>query len=209
MFVTFEGNQNKHKILDTCKFQPDPSITFPLEHRKKSCGHNSPFIFGHIKLADNNNWHKILDEFEFRPDLPIYFGELSTQKLYHWLLMEKKCCFQPNVYSFHWIFDKLADNQDRHNISDKLEFWSDSKVTFGVTCPWAPEKNVVDKVPSIFYRPFFKLAEQTHGVKRFLFGSPERGPWLVLELLLAKNLEKVQIWLDLPIHFGVTCPWSV
>ena len=36
-----------------------------------------------------------------------------------------KWCLQASMFIFYQIFVKLAGNQDRHKISNKLEFWLD------------------------------------------------------------------------------------
>ena len=45
-----------------------------------------------------------------------------------------KWCLQASSFIFYRIFVKLAGNQDRHKISDELEFRPDRISHFGVTC---------------------------------------------------------------------------
>ena len=45
-------------------------------------------------------------------------------------------CPEYSLFSFDWIFMmKVADNLDRHKISDEFEFRQDRTIHFGVTCP--------------------------------------------------------------------------
>ena len=81
-----------------------------------------------MKLADNPDRHRISDEFEFQPDWTIDF-EVTCP------LVPKKHippCPEHSLFSFDWIFMKVADNLDRHKIVDKFEFRQDH---FGVTFP--------------------------------------------------------------------------
>ena len=39
---------------------------------------------------------------------------------------------------------KLAGNEDMHNILDEFEFRPDRTTDYGVSCPWASEKNPID-----------------------------------------------------------------
>ena len=47
----------------------------------------------------------------------------------------EKCCGHDNAFIFDRIFFKLADNEDRHKISDKFDFGPARTIHFGVTCP--------------------------------------------------------------------------
>ena len=49
--------------------------------------------------------------------LPSELGAIERLKISHRLIMGK-WCLQASTFIFHWIFVKLADNQDRHKISD-------------------------------------------------------------------------------------------
>ena len=42
------------------------------------------------------------------------------------------------------ILFKLAGNEGMHNILDKFEFQPDLTTDYGVSCPWASEKNPID-----------------------------------------------------------------
>ena len=45
---------------------------------------------------------------------------------------------------FYQIFFKLAGNEDRHKISNKVDFWPDRTTLYRVRCPWASEKFPID-----------------------------------------------------------------
>ena len=47
----------------------------------------------------------------------------------------KKCCGHDSAFNFDRIFFKLADNKDRHKISDEFDFGPDRTIRFGVACP--------------------------------------------------------------------------
>ena len=84
-----------------------------------------------MKLADNPDRNKISDwsdKFEFLSDWTIDCSYLpfSVEKTH--ILP----CPEHSLFSFDWIFMKVADNLDRHKLSDKIEFRQDH---FGVTCP--------------------------------------------------------------------------
>ena len=49
--------------------------------------------------------------------LPSELGAIERLKISHRLIMGK-WCLQASTFIFHWIFVKLADNQDWHKISD-------------------------------------------------------------------------------------------
>ena len=49
--------------------------------------------------------------------LPSELGAIERLKISHRLIMGK-WCLQASTFIFHWIFVKLAGNQDRHKISD-------------------------------------------------------------------------------------------
>ena len=85
-----------------------------------------------MKLTDNLDMHKILDEFEFRPVRAIGFGVPCT-------LVQKipniRPCLEHNLFSFDWIFMRVADNLGRHRLSYEFEFRQDRTICIGVTCP--------------------------------------------------------------------------
>ena len=61
---------------------------------------------------------------------------VSAETLHIWL------CPEYILISFNWNFMKLADNQDRHKISDEFDFQPDWTIDFGVTCPLEPKQNI-------------------------------------------------------------------
>ena len=60
-----------------------------------------------------------------------------------------------SLFRFNRIFISLADNLDRHTISNDFEFRPDRTIDFGVTCPLVP-KNKNHKMRS------FKSNENIH-----------------------------------------------
>ena len=75
--------------------------------------------------------------------LPTELGALSVWKYSHRLIMWK-WCLQARSFIFDRLFIKLADNQDRHKISDVFEFQPDWISHLGVTCPWGRFKFSID-----------------------------------------------------------------
>ena len=55
-------------------------------------------------------------------------------------------CLQDSAFSFDPIFMKLADNQNRHKISDEFENWPDSTDYRSIICPWMLKKPTFDIV---------------------------------------------------------------
>ena len=55
------------------------------------------------------------------------------------------------------IFVKLADNQDRHKISDQFEFQLDRISHFGVTCPWRRIKFSIDLLGNLQVQLTFQI----------------------------------------------------
>ena len=104
------------------------------------------FIQIFMRPADNLDRHKDLDEFEFWPDQMNDLGVTCP------LVPKKKHIrhrLEHSLLSFNWKFRKLADNLDRHKISD-FEFRPDGSIDFGVTCPLVTKKNnIFDIVWSI------------------------------------------------------------
>ena len=82
---------------------------------------------------------------------------------------------------------KLADNMDRHKISDEFEFPPDRTIDFGVTCPFVPKTLIFTLVRSIacFNCNFMKLAD-----------NPDRH----------KILDEFEFQPDSTIDWTVTCP---
>ena len=85
-----------------------------------------------MRLVDNMDRHKISNEFEFRSDRTTDFGVTCP------LVLKKTHmppCPEHSLLSFIRNFMKLADNLDKHKISDEFEFWLDRTIHFGVTGP--------------------------------------------------------------------------
>ena len=65
----------------------------------------------------------------------------------------------------------VADNMDRHKISEELEFQQDQTVHFGVTCPRVPKKThfqlCLEHSLCNFYPIFMKLADKKNRSKIF------------------------------------------
>ena len=78
---------------------------------------------------------------------------------------------------------KVADNLDRHKISNKFEFWSDRTIDFGVTCPLTPKHPIYNLERSLlsFNWNFVKLADNLDG---------------------QKILDEFKFWSDRTIDFG-------
>ena len=55
-------------------------------------------------------------------------------------------CPEHSLFSFDWIFMKVADNLDRHKISDDFNFLQDHTNHFGVTCPCVPKNPIFNFV---------------------------------------------------------------
>ena len=70
-----------------------------------------------------------------------------------------KWCLQASSFIFDWIFVKLAGNQDRHKISDWLEFWPDRISHFGVTCPCGRIKLSIDLLWNLQVQLTFQTLE--------------------------------------------------
>ena len=116
--------------------------------------------------------------------------ELPTLKCWKALIWP---CLQDSalehcLFSFDWLFMEVADNLDRHKISDKLEFRHDRSVHFGVTCPWVPKKAtyIFDFVQSIacviFIQSLWNLQINRAGIKYLTSWKLDRIAILTLEL---------------------------
>ena len=96
----------------------------------------------------------ILDAFEFGSNQIFHFGILAP---------EKKSCGHNGAFLFDIIFVKLADNEDRHKISDEFECGSDLFINFRVTCPWAaklfPILIMENNIAFSFHWIFVELAD--------------------------------------------------
>ena len=75
----------------------------------------------------NSNFYQI-------GSLPTELGALERLKQSHRRIMGK-WCLQASSFIFDRIFVKIADNQNRHKISDEFEFRPDLISNFGVTRP--------------------------------------------------------------------------
>ena len=89
-----------------------------------------------MEVADNLDIQKISDKFELRQNRTIHFGVIcpcvSRQNLFDLSLGH-------SLFSFYWIFMRLADNLHWHKIWDMFEFRLDQTFDFGVTCPLVPK----------------------------------------------------------------------
>ena len=88
--------------------------------------------------SGNEDMPKSLDEFEFRPDPDTDYGV--------------SCPWASKTNQRHHVFSvtidpilfKLAGNEDMHNALDEFEFRPQLTTDYGVSCPWASEKNPID-----------------------------------------------------------------
>ena len=89
-----------------------------------------------MKIADNLDIHKISEKIELRTNRTIHFGVscpcVPRQNLFN-------LCLEHRLFSFYWIFMRLADNLYRRKIWDLFEFRLDQTFDFGVTCPLVPK----------------------------------------------------------------------
>ena len=85
-----------------------------------------------MKLADNMDRHKILDEFKFRPVRTIVFGVTCHLVPKNTIILP---CPEHSLFSFHWIFMKVADNVDSHKILYEFDVRQDQNIHFGDTFP--------------------------------------------------------------------------
>ena len=132
-----------HKVF----VQIESKVWFPWQQKSpidlqwgKQCLHLFSFVFDQIffKLAGNEDRHKVLDKFEFPPDrTTLYWVRCpwASKKISHRLIMGK-WCLQASSFIFDQVFVKLAGNQERHKISNELEFRPDRISHFGVTRLW-------------------------------------------------------------------------
>ena len=89
-----------------------------------------------MKVADNLDIHKISDKFELRQNRTIHFGVTCPCVPRQNLL---DLCSEHSLFSFYWMFMRLADNLHRHKIWDMFEFRLDQTFDFGVTCTLVPK----------------------------------------------------------------------
>ena len=84
-----------------------------------------------MRLADILDRYKISNELELRPDRLSDFGVTCP-------LVPKKSHIRPcpecSLLSSDCNLIKLADNLDRHELSDEFDFRTDQTIGFGVTC---------------------------------------------------------------------------
>ena len=103
-----------------------------------------------MKLAHSLDKYNISGKFAFRPDRTTGSGVTCP-------LVPKQTYIRTwpehSLFSSDWIFMKVADNLDRHKISDKFESRQDGAIHFGVTCPWVQKtkKKKKKKKKNIFY----------------------------------------------------------
>ena len=60
-------------------------------------------------------------------------------------------CPEHILFSFDGIFMKVADNLERHKISDEFRLRQNRTIHFGVTCPWVPKNLIFHFVWIIVY----------------------------------------------------------
>ena len=80
-----------------------------------------------MKFANNVHRHKISNKFEFQPDRNIDLRDACP------FVPKNKYirpCPEQSLFSFDWMFMKVADNLKKHNISDKFEFHQDPTIRF-------------------------------------------------------------------------------
>ena len=92
------------------------------------------FNWNFMKLADNPDKYKISNEFDFQPDWTIAFGvtcplmqKKTTNKQQQQQQQQKKHippCPENSLFSFGWIFTKIADNLVRQVRSLIRSLWS-------------------------------------------------------------------------------------
>ena len=101
-----------------------------------------------MKLADNMGRHTISEEFEFGPDRTIVFGVTCP-------LMQKRShirhCLEYSLLSFNRNVKKLADNLDRHKISDvsnsgKIRLFTKSDYSLWSYLPLSAKNPIFDFV---------------------------------------------------------------
>ena len=104
------------------------------------------FLSDFFKLAGNEDRQKILDKFEFRPDRITPYRvrcPWASKKLpSHRLIMGNGV--SKLAHSFLIRIFKFAGEQDRHKISDKLEFRPIRICHFGVMRPWGQIRFSID-----------------------------------------------------------------
>ena len=104
-------------------------------------------------------------------------------------------CPEYSLLSFNWNLMKLADNLDRHKISDEFKFQSDWTIDFGVTCPLVPKTPIFYLVQSIaclvFIGSLWKLQIIWTCIK---YRTRTNSGKSSLELI-ALNAKIVHIWL--------------
>ena len=94
---------------------------------------------------------------------------------------------------------KLADNMDRHKISDEFEFPPDRTIDFGNTCPLGPKTFIFDLIwRTIDFGVTCPL------VQKNIFDLVRSIACLVL-IDKHKISDVFEFRQDQTIHFGVTC----
>ena len=88
---------------------------------EKCCPDDNDYIFDQIfiRLTGNEDSHKILDKFDFGADRTIHL-RVTCPLVFHRLTVGK-CCRADSDFISYWIFIKFADNEYRHEISDKFD----------------------------------------------------------------------------------------
>ena len=114
----------------------------------------------------------------------------------HCHLMEK-LCLQPSMFSFHWIINKLADNQSRHRIWDKFECVPNLTIYFRVLSPWGPKSPYLSlwQVLCLFSTRLFWNLQITKGMKSWTVKKFDQIRLSTLEFIkLPLSADKAHIW---------------
>ena len=105
----------------------------PWAYGENGVGTIAPsFYWIFFSLAGNEERHKILDEFLWARPGELLLSYLPEQQTYSYRLIIEKMLW--TQYRLHFV--KLADNQNRHKISDTLEFLPDPTINFRVWVFW-------------------------------------------------------------------------
>ena len=162
-----------YKDSDEFEFWPDRTIDFgitcPLVRKKETthirpCSEHSLLIFYwnlQITWTGIKAWTSLNSG---------YIGYLPFSAKKNKKIIRPCPAHTCSLFSFDWIFMKVADNLDRHKILYEFEFRLDHTIHFGVNCPWAPKKPIFDFVRSIacviFIQSLWNLQINRTGVIR-------------------------------------------
>ena len=145
IFVEHACNKDSHKISDefdigprTIHFGVTPPCVmklFPIGWRK-CCREGSAFTFNRMSSLLQ------VTRTAMKSRTISNFGQIRHFRV------SKKTIFVivRSLFRLNQIFMRLADNQDRHKISNKFEFRPDRTSDLGVTCPLVPKNIILDLV---------------------------------------------------------------